>query len=226
MSPVLQVLGDLRSSRRAAGGSTCRPCGRAAWALLLLLASAAGCNPISTGAKLGARLAGDLIEDGDVKQRGESLVGRPVSAADEMFGKTIDVFKDVRSDRCWRTYPVKLDVLGRQRYVVEVFGGKIVAVSKAEKSDRKIDIPRGIVLKEKVKGKSPQECQAKLEFGQPLLAARSENTRQLVQIYDAGMMTDLGTPHYCIVRFDANDRCEDLQFMAVGASTKKDPVAR
>jgi len=226
MFPVFctpNVLRVLRDAMRGPGG---RPFGRIAWAMPLILASAAGCNPISTGAKLGVRLVGDVIEDADVKQRGEALVGRPVSAADEMFGQTIDVFKDVHSDRRWRTYPVKLDVLGHQRYVVEVLSNKVVSVSKSEKSSRKVDIPRALILKEKVKGKSPQECEAKLELGKPLLAARSENTKRLVQLYDASMITDLGTPHYCIVRFDENDRCDDLEFMAVGASTKKEPVVR
>jgi len=224
MFSVVLLSANPRIVRTAANGSKGKARGCAAWAVPLLLVAAAGCNPISTGAKLGARLAGDLIEDGDVKQRGDALVGRPVSAADEMFGKPVDVFQDVRSDRRWRTYPVKLDVLGKQRYVVEVFAGKIVSVSKAEKSGRKLDIPRALILKEKVKGKPPQECEAKLELGRPLLAARSETTGRLVQLYDAGMMTDLGTPHYCVVRFDANDRCDDLEFVAVGASTKKRPV--
>ena len=226
MFPVFcnsNILRVLRDSMRVPGG---KPLGRIAWAMPLLLAFSAGCNPITTGAKYGVRLVGDVIEDGDVKQRGETLVGRPVSVADEMFGQTIDVFKDVHSDRRWRTYPVKLDVLGHQRYVVEVLSNKVVSVSKSEKSSRKVDIPRALILEAKVKGKSPQECEAKLELGKPLLAARSENTKRLVQLYDASMITDLGTPHYCIVRFDENDRCDDLEFMAVGASTKKDPAAR
>jgi hypothetical protein len=226
MFPVLSTPTVHRVFRGAMRGPDGRPFGRIAWAVPLLLAAAAGCNPITTGAKYGVRLVGDVIDDADVKQRGEALVGRPVSAADEMGGKPIDVFKDVQSDRRWRTYPVKLDVLGQQRYVVEVLAGKVVSVSKAEKSGRKVDIPRTFILKEKVKGKSPRECEAKLEFGRPLLAARSENTKRLVQLYDASMMTDLGTPHYCIARFDENDCCNDLEFVAVGASTKKNPVAK
>lgn len=82
------------------------------------------------------------------------------------------------------------------------------------------------ILGAKVKGKSPPECVAELGFGKPLLTVRSENTQRLAQLYDAGMVTDLGTPHYCIVRFDGSDRGEDLEFVAVGASTKKEPVAR
>jgi hypothetical protein len=217
------VLRVLRGAIRGPGG---RPLRCIAWAMPLLLVFAAGCNPVTTGAKLGVRLVGDVVDDDDVKQRGKALVGRPVSAVDEMCGTPIDVFKDVRSDRRWRTYPVKLDVLGRQRYVVEVLAGKVVSVSKAEKSGRKVDIPRALMLKDKVKGKSPQECEAKLELGRPLLAARSEKTKRSVQLYEAGMVTDLGTPHYCIVRFDPNDRCDDLEFVAVGASTKKDPFAK
>jgi len=192
---------------------------------LTLAALGSGCSPIGTGAKLGVRLVGDVIDDADVKERGEALIGRPVTAADETFGPTIDVFKDVHSARCWRTYPVKLDVLDRQRYVVEVLSNKVVSVSKAAKSSRNVDIPRALILKEKVKGKSPQECEAKLELGRPLLAARSENNKRLIQLYDASMVTDFGTPHYGIARFDENDRCDDLEFVAVGASTKKDFVA-
>jgi hypothetical protein len=229
MSPVLRTLSVLRVGRGALRGPGGGPLGFAAWAIPLLVALAAGCNPAKTGAKLGVHLIGEVIEDGDVKQRGEALVGRPVSAADEIFGQTIDVFKDVRSERRWRTYPAKLDPLdplGQQRYVVEVLANKVVTVSKCGKSSRKVDIPQAFILKEKVKGKSPQECEARLELGRPLLAVRSENTKRLVQLYDASMMTDLGTPHYCVVRFDENDRCSDLEFVAVGASTKKEPVAR
>jgi hypothetical protein len=215
MVSVHRTSASLHFLRTAANRSCGKPLSRPAWAVLFLLACAAGCNPIQTGAKLGVRLAGEVIEDGDVKKRAEALVGRPVSAADEMFGKTIEVWKDVRSDRRWRTYPVKLDVLGHQRYVVEVLADKIVAVSKAEKSSRKVDIPRALILEAKVKGKSPQECQARLDFGSPLLAARSETTHRLVQIYDAGTVTDLGTPHYCILRFDTNDRCDDLGLHAL-----------
>lgn len=195
-------------------------------ALSLALLAAVGCNPVTTGAKLGVKLVGDVIEDGDVKQRGETLVGQPVAAADEMFGNSIDEFKDVNGDRTWRTYPVKLDVLGGQRYVAEVRRGRIVSLSKAERSGRKLDIPRVLILKEKCKGKSPVQCQQIIELGSPLLSARSQKTNRLIQLYDAGMMTDLGTPHYCIVRYNESNACEDLEFVAVGASTKKDPTTR
>ncbi len=224
MFPTGSISTNPRSERKDASGSPSRRGRRAALALVLLLLSTAGCNPVKTGVKVGVRLFGEVIEDEDVQRRGEELVGRPITVVDEMFGSPIDAFKDEHGDRRWQTYPVKLDLLGHQRYVVEVVGGKVVSVSKAEPSGRKVDIPRALILEGKVKGKTPQQCAAKLEFGSPLLTARSENTGRLVQIYDAGMMTDLGTPHYCVVRFDEHDLCNDLEFVAVGASTKKDPA--
>jgi hypothetical protein len=212
MFRIVWSFAKLTASKAAAGKYWC-----AGGALALLLVAVTGCNPYSTAAKIGVRLVGDVIEDEDVKQRDQALIGRPTSAADETFGQPIDVFREVQGQRCWRTYPVKLDVLGKQRYVVAVSGDKIRNVSKAEKSDRKIDIPRALILKEKCKNKSPRECEAELGMGRPLLVARSEKTNGLVQLYDAGMATDLGTPHYCIVRFGQGDRCESLEFMAVGA---------
>jgi hypothetical protein len=221
MFPVVCFRPTIAFLRKAAAELAAGPFRRAGWVLPFLLLAVTGCNPVTTMAKIGVRLVGDVIEDEDVKQRGEALVGRPVSAADEMFGPPVDVFNDVHGGRCWRTYPVKFDVLGRQRYVVEARGGRIVSVSKADKNTRKLDVPRALILKEKVRGDSPQECEAHLELGRPLLTARSEKTNCLVQLYEAGTVTDLGTPHYCIVRFDENDRCEDVEFFAVGASTRE-----
>ncbi len=192
----------------------------AALAALLLVAVTGCSNPYKTAAKMGARLVGQSIEDKDVQAKGKALVGRPATAADEAFGQPVDVWKDVARERTWRSYPVQLDVLGKQRYVVAVSDEKIVAVSKAEKSDRKLDIPRAILLKEKVKGKSPQETESNLQLGRPVLAARSLKTNRLVQLYDAGSMTDMGKPHYCIVRYGGDDKCEDLEFLSVGASTR------
>jgi hypothetical protein len=223
MFPADCVRPNVRSLRKAAAELAVGAHRRAIWLLPLVLLAAAGCNPVTTMAKIGVRLVGDVIEDEDVKQRGRALVGRPVAAADQMFGPTVDVFRDMHGERCWRTYPVKLDILGRQRYVVEVRAGRVVSVSKAEKNSRKLDIPRALILKERIKGKSPRECEAGLGLGRPLLVARSEKTNCLVQLYGAGAAINLGKPHYCIVRFDENDCCDDLEFVAVGASTRGGP---
>lgn len=62
-------------------------------------------------------------------------------------------------------YPAKLDVLGNQSYVVEVSHNRIVAVSKTEREKSELDIPRKLILEEKVKGKSLRECPALLGMG-------------------------------------------------------------
>ncbi len=220
MSSVASVLPTVPCASKAALRFGPGPYWRATGLSLLLIAVAGCSNPYKTAAKMGVRLVGQTVEDEDVKKKGQELVGRPVSAADQAFGQTTDVYKEVQGNRSWRAYPVKLDLLGKQRYVVAVVDGKIAVISKAEESERKTDIPRAIMLKEKVKGKSPRDCEANLGLGRPLITARSEKTQRLVQLYDASSMTDLGTQHYCLVRYGAGDTCDDLEFVAVGATTK------
>ena len=89
MFPVFATPTIHRIPRGAGCGPDGRPFGRVASAAMLLWAAVVGCNPITTGAKYGVRLVGDVVDDADVKQRGKALVGRPVSAADETFGKPI-----------------------------------------------------------------------------------------------------------------------------------------
>ncbi len=66
----------------------------------------------------------------------------------------------------------------------------------------------------------PAECEAELRLGKPLLEVRSQNTGRLAQLYNSGTAVKSGVPDYCIVRFDVNDRCEDLEFVAGGVSTR------
>ena len=147
------------------------------------------------------------------------------AAADEMFGQRLDAFQEVNGTRQWWTYPVDLDVLDKYRYVVEVSDNKIVSLTKVSKGDSKIDIPRRLILKQKVQGKRPKECQAELGLGPPLLTVRSKMTKRLVQLFDAKIFDIPGDPQYCLLRYDDQDRCEDLEFQEAEASTKKDPLS-
>jgi hypothetical protein len=187
--------------------------------IVVLLAS--GCNPVTTGAKLGAHVVGDVYNDADTTERAEKLVGQPQSEADKMFGEPKDTLIEQNGKRTWVVYPVELDVMDSKRFVVEVADGKIIALSKVEKSSSKTDIPRKLILKEKCKGLPPAECEKKLEMGDPLLTIRSKNTNQLAQLYDASSSLKLGKPHYCVVKFDENDIFQDMNLVEVAASTKK-----
>ena len=193
--------------------------------LVLQVLFACGCSPIGMGVQLGVKVVGEVVNDADVKDRQGNLIGRPTAAADEMFGQRLDAFQEVNGPRQWLTYPVDLDVLDKYRYVVEVSDNKIVSLTKASKGGSKIDIPRRLILKQKVKGKRPKECQAELGLGPPLLTVRSKMTKRLVQLFDAKIIDIPGDPQYCLLRYDDQDRCEDLEFQEAEASTKKDPLS-
>ena len=194
----------------------------ASLALLAALGAAAG--GCISAVSLGVKLVGKTVDTVDVREREKKLLGAKPSAADEMLGERLDTLRDVNSDRAWVVYPVELDVMGKDRYVVEVANDKIVALTRAEKdSDPVRDIPRALLMEDKVKGKPPTECAAELDIGEPLLTVRSDATGLLSQIYDARHFKKLGSPDYCILRFDEQELCKDVEFLGIGASTEKEP---
>ena len=194
---------------------------------LVLIAAAAligGCsNPASKGIKIAVKVVGKAVDEAKVKDLEEKLLGQEHGAADRELGERVDVIRDLHHERYWILYAVGFDPLNKHRYMVEVANERIVAIAKIEESGRsKADIPREIVLKEKVKGKSPAECQAELDMGPPLLEVRRDSTQQLAQLYDARVIKGLGGIYYCVVRYDEHDRCDDLDFVSVEAATKDD----
>ena len=185
-------------------------------------AASSGCT---TAVSVGMKLVGKAVDSVDVEEHQKALLGAKPGAADERFGERIDTLRDLNSDRTWQVYPAQLDPLQKDRYVVEIANGKIIAFSRVEKNpDPKLDIPRALIMESKVKGKSPPECEKELELGKPLLTVRSDATGLLGQLYDARIIKEFGSPHYCILRFDEQDLCKDVEFIGVGASTKKDPA--
>ena len=192
---------------------------------MLLAAIGAFSSGCVSAVGIGVKLVGKAVDAADVKKREKELLGAKLSAADEMFGKCLDTLRDINSDRSWVIYPVENDIMGKDRYVVEVAAERIVALSRTEKnSDPKRDFPRALIIKNKIKGKSPKECAAELDMGEPVLAVRSDATGLLSQIYDARHFKELGSPDYCILRFDEQELCMGVEFLGIGASTKKEPL--
>ncbi|MCZ6699848.1 MAG: hypothetical protein O7D94_13020 [Planctomycetota bacterium] len=190
-----------------------------------LAAAGSGCT---AAVSIGVKLIGSAVDDADVKKHSEKLLGAELAAADEVFGERIDTLRDVNSTRAWVIYPVKdYNILGKDRYVVEAVNDRIVAFSRVEKtSDAKTDIPRALIIADKVKGKPIGECEALLENVGPLLVtARRESTNTLSQLYDGRLIKDFGKPHYCILRFDENKLCSEVEFIGVGASSKEVPIS-
>ena len=183
---------------------------------------AAGCN---SPAGMAVQLVGKAVDAGEAKKLGDELIGKPPADADAKFGQPIDVLAQVGGPQRWRVYPVALDVMDNQRYVVEVSGSSIAGVSKVKRDATGIDIAHKMLLDQKTKGKSPAECEAALGMGPPLLTVRSETNGMTSQLYDARTFKGIGSPKYCRLRFDANQRCDEVQIIDVNASAGEKPPA-
>jgi hypothetical protein len=179
----------------------------------------------TAGVGTAINVIGGVVDKADVKDKQKELLGRSPSAADQLLGPSLDVQREVGGRRVWRIYDVEgvTNPLGKDRYVVEVTGGKIRSLSRVETTpDAKIDLPRVALLEGKVKGKSPAECERELEE-RPIVSVRSEKTGRLRQLYDGRIIKIFSKPYYCILKYDAQDLCEDVDFQKVGASTRDDP---
>lgn len=186
-----------------------------------LIALVPGCgDPVTDAVKIGIHVVGKVVDDAETDKLGNELLGQPPAKADTVLGQSLDTYSDVRGNREWRVYPAPMDVLNNQRFVVETTANRIVMVEKVELNSNKMDLPLELVYYEKLKGKTPPQCEAELKMGPPVIAVRSNTTRQLFQLYDARLIKELPKPHYCVVRYDASDHCEKVKFAEVGASSK------
>jgi len=198
---------------------------KATFALAVVAMAALNSGCIGSGVGMAVNVIGGVIDSADVKEKEKDLLGKPPSAADEMFGERLDTMRQQGGQRVWAIYDVKglTNPLGKDSYVVEVTGGTIHSLSRVETTpDAKIDLPRVALIEEKVTGKPPAECQQELEQA-PIVTVRSERTGQLRQLYDGRIIKVFKKPYYCILKYDANDLCEDVDFQKVGASTRDDP---
>jgi len=200
-----------------------RSCTFLAVASIFLTIQNTGC--IGSGVGMAINVIGGVVDSADVKDKEKDLLGKPPAAADEMFGARIDTMRQQGGDRVWAIYDVKglTNPLGKDSYVVEVTGGSILSLSRVETTpDAKVDLPRVAMIEKKVQGKPPAECEKKLEQA-PIVTVRSERTGLLRQLYDGRIIKILKKPYYCILKYDQNDLCDDVDFQQVGASTRDDP---
>lgn len=180
-----------------------------------------GCNS-PTG--IAVQLVGKAVDSVDAQQLGDELIGRPVSSASAKLGQPMDTWRELHGARAWWTYPVSMDVLGNQRYVVEESRARIASITKVKIDASGVEVARKLALDQKVKGKSPQECQAALGMGAPLVTAKSDVTGMICQLYDAQIVQGVGSPQYCRVHYDASGRCDEVAIVNVAASTEADPA--
>ena len=185
-----------------------------------------GCraHPVS----LASLVAGDAINDADVKDRRDKLIGQNETAADEMFGQRLETLVDVdRPNVKIIFYPVKIDLMKKSRYIVELEDGVVVVFAKTKQNiDGVEDMIHDARLEKKLIGKTPAQCSREGELGPPLRTLRSKEKHQVLRIYDIRHWSDFLGARYCILRFDGNDRCEDITLLGVSGTTKKDPIRR
>ena len=193
------------------------------WLPVLLTVGLCGCNPVHTAVKLGMHVVGQVVDDEETNKLGQQLMGKSPADADATLGKRLDVLRDVHSPREWLVYPVKLDVLGSKRYVVEVSQNQIVGVQMVVRNSGETDIPLKLYYEAKAKGKAPQECEAALGLGPPMLTVRSLTTGQLGQVYDARLVKELPKPHYCVLKFDSGGLCTQVDLVEVAATANSGP---
>lgn len=199
---------------------------RAGAAVLLaaMLAAAAGCR-LSPGS-LAGMVVGDLINDADVENRKDELIGKGPEAADEMFGVREDTLVGTEGDRLIILYPVKGDIAKLYTWVVEVSGGEIYAVSKAQRyADAGEDIIREGVLKDKLIGRTPEECSEVdvlpgQKLGEPMWTLRSKPTADMVRVYDVRNLTNIRGARWCVLRFGDDGRCKKINLIGISGTTK------
>lgn len=193
-------------------------------ALVALFAGGCRAHPGS----LATLVAGDAINDLDVKNRRGKLMGRDETAADKMFGARLETLDDVeRRGVSIIFYPVQFDLLKSSRYIVELDGGVIVVFAKTKRNiDGIEDLIHDKNLERKLIGKTPAQCSRDGDLGAPLRTLRSREKGQLLRVYDIRHWSDFMGARYCLLRFGSGDRCEDVTLMGVSASTKKDPMKR
>ena len=178
-------------------------------ALLATCVAGFGCSATPIGFAMS--VAGEAVNDVDASERAKAFVGQPVSQADAALGAPAEILSDTRGTRTWRLYKVPMDAMDTARYVVEVEASRILAVSKVQQYTDLVEYEGTLaLLRPKVMGKSPAECEANLKMGPPLLTVRSKATGQIVQLFDARLSKDLPGLRYCVLRFGQSNTCEKL----------------
>jgi len=183
---------------------------------------ASGCNPYTTGAKIGIKLVGEAVNEADVSDHAKKLIGQPPAQANAVFGQPTEQLEEIRMKRDVYVYPVKGDALSMFAWVVEAHDGRIVDLSKVQReSPDAMEMVKKVVLKEKLVGKPAAQIQQDKKYQTPMLVLRSRATGNLVRVYDVTSFTDMLGAKYCVMRFDASDRCEMVRLVGVPASTRQ-----
>jgi len=207
----------MKAGVRLVGGTT----------ILVAMLLSAGCSPYSTAAKIGIKVVGDVVNDEDVSQKSQRLIGQSAAAADAAFGQKIRTLEEVSTGRQMVTYPVKDDLLNMFRWAVEIQRGKIVAIAKLQSNpDGGKDIAKKLVLEQIVVGKSLQQIQSHEYFKNLVLTLRDCGNGDMVRAYDTSVLPDFMGAKYCVLEFAPSNMCKSVRIVGVPAATPGSSVGR
>ncbi len=169
-------------------------------------------------------LVGEAVDAADLEQREPQLIGNGPDAADAMFGRRFDTLRDQKVDGQWLIYLEEDAHSTESRYVVEVKGGKIVALYKTMQNlAGAADSIRADVLKARLAGKTLPEAERELNLGKPQLSVSSRRTDRVYHIYDTRRLPLLEGARYCVLEFNARELCVDVRLVGVTAATSPAP---
>lgn len=90
--------------------------------------------------------------------------------------------------------------------------------------NRGVAVVKKLMLRDKLVGKTAAEIGRDEKYRSPLFMLRQRATGNLVRVYDVSKFTDRLGARYCVMRFDAADRCESVPIPGVAASKKQNPA--
>ena len=181
------------------------------------VAMAAGCrlHPVS----LAISLIGEAVDDRDVRQREPLLLRKGPKAADEMFGERHDTLVDDATGGRWLIYREPGETFSESFYVVETAPtGTITGLFKCKRNVEGLeDVRRTRRLADVVYGRTPAECEADADLGEPVFTMHSELSGAAARFYVAPHWTSTGNARYCVLVFSGRNLCEEVRFIGVTA---------
>ena len=185
--------------------------------LVVLVATAAGCrlHPIS----LAVSLIGEAVDDRDVQQRKPLLLGKDAAAADEMFGARHDTLVDDATNDKWLIYGERGERFSESFYVVETSAeNRITGLLKCKwNTDGLEDVRKTKHLERIVYGKTPAECEADADLGEPALTMHSESSGAAARFYRVRDLVHTGGAHYCVLVFGRRGLREEVSIIGMTA---------
>lgn len=177
-----------------------------------------GCRAHPVG--LAVMMIGDVVDDADVRSRTKQLVGERVGAADRTLGSRYDTLTEMKTGGQWVIY--KDAVMDQTYYVVRSFDGRIESLTKArEDADGFEDVVERLDLESKLIGKTPSECRATVNLPDATDVLLSARIGGIMRIYNVRDWTNTRGARYCLLEFDANDRCRNIRMIGVTAASNR-----